>query len=366
MASSSRTKTADRQAILKKLLPLLKKQFKITVPKLDRPVMETMLYAVCLEDSTVEQADAAFARFTAMFPDLNEARVSSISELEPAFVDLAGADWRGFRTRAILQYVFDRTYNFEFESLRKKTLDLAAKQLSKIKHLSPFVRAFTLQQVVGAHLLPMDESSRRFLIWMGLGSPEMSEDELAESLKSQVRKAESHQFSFSIRAAAVDPATQAAFDPGVYPPPEEGHDPGTAIDRLTALYKHGLSSLKVAARTADASAAADKPSRSARSAKPVKGAKSGSADQPADTTAAKRPAKETSAPAAKATPPAKAPAAKSASPKANAASVHAKPAAKTKAAPKAASGKAASGKSATAKSAKGKSTSGKSKSSTKK
>ncbi|OYW19186.1 MAG: hypothetical protein B7Z55_09360, partial [Planctomycetales bacterium 12-60-4] len=159
MASSSRTKTADRQAILKKLLPLLKKHYKVTVPKLDRPVMETMLYAVCLENSTVEQADAAYVRFCQMFPDLNEARVSSISEIEPAFSGLAGTDWRAFRARAILQYVFDKTYNFEFESLRKKTLELAQKQLTKIKHLSPFVRTFTLQQVIGAHVLPIDEAS---------------------------------------------------------------------------------------------------------------------------------------------------------------------------------------------------------------
>ena len=42
---ASRAKTADRQSVLKKLLPLLKKHYKVAVCKLDRPVMETMLYA---------------------------------------------------------------------------------------------------------------------------------------------------------------------------------------------------------------------------------------------------------------------------------------------------------------------------------
>lgn len=246
MASSPRIKTADRQAVLKKLLPLLKKQYsKITIPELNRPVMETMLYAVCLEDSTVEQADAAFGRFRAMFPDLNEARVSSISEMEPAFADLDAKDWRSFRTRAVLQYVFDKTYNFEFESLRKKTLELATKQLAKIKHITPFVRTYTLQQVIGAHVIPVDPASGRFLTWLGLATPGQSLDELGESLKSIVRKAEAHQFSFSIRCAAADSRIKVAFDHDKYPVPEDGFDANTAIDRLTLLFKNGPAAIKV-------------------------------------------------------------------------------------------------------------------------
>lgn len=245
MASSSRTKLADRQAVLKKLLPLVKKQYpKVTIPKLDRPVMETMLYAVCLENATVEQADAAYAKFCQLFPDLNEARVSSISEMEPAFAGMDGVDWRAFRMRAILQYVFDKTYNFEFESLRKKTLELATKQLAKIRHLSPFVRTFTLQQVVGAHVLPIDAAMAQFLAWMGLATLDQPLDEIGESLKSSVRKAEAHQFCFSIRCMAADPKFKAAFDPVKFPAPTEGYDPNTGIDRLTSLLKNGVSSIK--------------------------------------------------------------------------------------------------------------------------
>ncbi len=311
MASSSRTKTADRQAILKKLLPVLKKQYKVPVPKLDRPVMETMLYAVCLENSTVEQADAAYARFSQMFPDLNEARVSSISEIEPAFSGLDGNDWRAFRARAILQYVFDKTYNFEFESLRKKTLELAEKQLTKIRHLSPFVRKFTLQQVIGAHVLPVDDATARFLIWMGLATADQPLDDMGESLKSAVRKAEAHQFSFSIRCIAADAQFKTAFDPKVYLPPAEGHDIGTAMDRLTALFKHGLSSVKSAPPPPPPVAEASKKSGKLKApivkevAKPVK-ASAGKADAPARTAPAAEPTKPAAPPKpAAAKPPAK-------------------------------------------------------------
>jgi len=299
MASSSRAKTADRQSVVKKLLPLLKKRYKITVPKLDRAVMETMLYATCLEDVNVDQAERAYARLHTLFPDLNEARVSAISELEPAFEGMSDPDWRAFRSRSILQYVFEKTFNFEFESLRKKTLELAMKQLAKIKHLSPFVRTFTLQQAVGAHLLPLDESSTRFVIWMGLAAPNQTADQAGDSLKSLIRKAEALQFCFAIRCAAADPKIRAAFDPGKYPHPADGHDAGTAIDRLTELFKSGPPAIKARPKPAVEPAAPAKGAKAA--AKPVK--------------AAAKPAKKAATKSAKPAPAKKAPAVKAAAAK---------------------------------------------------
>lgn len=305
MASSSRAKTADRQTVVKKLLPLLKKQYKTNVPKLDRPVMETMLYATCLEDATVEQAERAYARLHTLFPDLNEARVSAIAELEPAFEGMSDPDWRAFRSRAILQYVFEKTFNFEFETLRKKTLELATKQLAKIKHLSPFVRTFTLQQAVGAHLLPLDESSQRFLVWMGLAAPNQTADQVGDSLKSLIRKAEALQFCFAIRCAAADPKIRVAFDPAKYPHPADGHDPGTAIDRLAELMKSGPPQIKSKPKAAEPAPVAKPTAKSAaKAAKPVEK----SAEKPAKKAAA--PAKAAKAAPAKKVASAKKPAKK--------------------------------------------------------
>lgn len=312
MASSSRAKTADRQTVLKKLLPLLKKQYKTNVPKLDRAVMETMLYAVCLEDATVEQAEKAYHKLHTLFPDLNEARVSAIAELEPAFEGMSDPDWRAFRCRAILQYVFEKTFNFEFESLRKKTLELATKQLAKIKHLSPFVRTFTLQQAVGAHVLPLDESSHRFLTWMGLVVPGQNADQAGDSLKSLVRKAEALQFCFAIRCAAADPKIKIAFDPAKYPHPADGNDPGTAIERLTDLIKSGPPAIKaVKAKPAPEPAPAAKPTKAAAksTAAPSKPAAKSAPEKPAKKAAPTKAAAKP-APAKKAAPPAKKPAKK--------------------------------------------------------
>jgi hypothetical protein len=141
MVVASRAKASDRAALLKKLFPIIKKQYKVQVPKGDKPVLETMLYAICLEDSTVEEADTSFKRLLTDFPDLNEVRVSTVGEIEKAFVGQTASEWRAFRVISVLKFVFDKSYAFEFESLRKKTLDLATKQLAKIKDLSRCTRS---------------------------------------------------------------------------------------------------------------------------------------------------------------------------------------------------------------------------------
>lgn len=240
MVAASRAKASDRAALLKKLFPIIKKHYKVQIPKGDKPVLETMLYAICLEDSTVEEADQSFKRLFAEFPDLNEVRVSTVGEIERAFVGQTASEWRAFRVISVLKFVFDKSYSFEFESLRKKTLDLATKQLAKIKDLSPFVRDFTLHEVTGAHMIPIDGAMSRLLVWLGLTVPNQTLEQMGETMKGAVRKAEVETFVYTLRPLAADQAIQAAFDPAKYPPPEAGYDLDTAADRLTHLLKNGL------------------------------------------------------------------------------------------------------------------------------
>ncbi len=241
MVAASRAKTSDRAAILKKLLPAIKKQYKVAIPKHDRPVLETILFAICLEDATVPDAEQSYAKLFAEFPDLNEIRVSSVTEIERAFVGQTNSEWRAFRVRSVLQYVFEKSFAFEFESLRKKTLELATKQLAKIKHLSTFVRNYTLQAVIGAHLIPIDPAMGRCLVWLGLVPPNQDIEQMGETLKAVVRKSDLQVFCFSIRCLSTDKAVLDEFDSAKFPIPEDGHDGSAVTDRLAALYKSGAS-----------------------------------------------------------------------------------------------------------------------------
>lgn len=244
--AATKTKASDRAAVIKKLLPAIKKQYKVNIPKGDRPVLETMLFAVCLEDATVDDAERWYGRISTEFPDMNEARVSSVTELQRIFDQTETGDVRAYRMRGLLQYIFEKSYSFEFEGLRKKTLELATKQLAKIRHITPFVRMYTLQDTIGAHLLPLDDSTSKALVWLGLAAPGQSSDEVGEMLKSAVRKAESELFCCSLRCIATDPRINAAFS---YPPPDEdGFDAGDSVERLAELWKHGAAALKPKAK----------------------------------------------------------------------------------------------------------------------
>lgn len=260
MVAASRAKASDRAALLKKLFPIVKKTYKVLVPKGNKPVLETMLYAICLEDSTVEEADESFKKLFAEFPDLNEVRVSTVAEIERAFLGQASSEWRAFRVISVLKFVFDKSYAFEFESLRKKTLDLATKQLAKIKDLSSFVRDYTLHEVTGAHLIPIDTALSRLLLWLGLIPPNQTPEQIGEIMRAAIRKAEVESFTFTLRCLATDPILRPAFDPSKYQVPEGGYDVDTAVDRLNHLMKHGPEkpSKAVASKTPTAKPSATK------------------------------------------------------------------------------------------------------------
>lgn len=275
MTTQVKTK-ADRAGLLKKLVNVVKKYCKVPVPKHQLPVMETMLYAVCLEDTTVTHADEFFKAFQVAFPDLNEARVSSLVEIMPVFGGIPDAEWRAFRIRSILQYVFEKNFAFELEGLKKKTLELATKQLAKIESITPFVRAYTIQHALGAHVLPLDGRSLDLLVWLGMIEPGKSADEANELLKGQIRRNEADATIFAVRGLATD----ARFLAHLKSKPIAGHaafEAGTAIERLADVMSpkaaSATKSAKPAAKKATPKAAAPAKKKAAKTVAPKKAAK---------------------------------------------------------------------------------------------
>lgn len=274
MPTTRRAKASDKQGVCKKLVPLLKKRYPGGVPKSDRTVLRTILYGICLENAGAAEADRAFERLESNFHDLNEVRVSTIAELESIFEGMSDPAWRAMRVRGTLQYVFEKQFSFDFEGLRRKTLDLAAKQLARIKCLTPFVRDYTLLSVLGSHLVPADERMTRAAIWLGLAEPGMSPEQASEALKSSVRKADAPLLCQQLRQLATDPALIPAFDEvDHYTENDEEefpYDLDTAVARLKALFEHGHTAKKPANKSAASTAAStgtSKPKTSSKTSK---------------------------------------------------------------------------------------------------
>lgn len=280
MAAAHRGKTVDKQDVCKKLHVLLKKHYSGAAPKSELPVLETLLYAVCLEDSVPTQAEQAYARMLNGFHDLNEIRVSSIYELESIFEGLSDAAWRALRLKNVLQFVFESTYSFDFDGLKRKPTEQAVKMLTKIPHLSAFVRHFAMQSGLGMHVLPIDQRIRNLLVWLGLVEPTASLDAAAESLRSFVRKADAAAFCHLLRMLATDPKYFTVFDP---PSPPIEHHADEAVHRLEVLFKQGPAAAKKldAARIAEAQKALELQKASAKPAKSKESAKEHAHKEPA-------------------------------------------------------------------------------------
>ncbi|MGQ0635480.1 MAG: hypothetical protein ACT4QC_12770 [Planctomycetaceae bacterium] len=232
MVAAHRPKSPDKQEVCRKVAALLKKAYSSIPQPRERPVLETLLFAVCLENATVEQADAVYARVLNAFHDLNEVRVSSITELQAALGDLEHADWRALRIKNALQYVFETNYAFDFESLKRKTADLAAKQLSKISGLSYFPRAYVLQHCLGSHVLPIDSKMFAALVWLGLAERESGPEQAAEALRPFGRTADAGSFCHWLHCLAADHRRQRTLAAALTRPVESDKD---ALARLQQL-----------------------------------------------------------------------------------------------------------------------------------
>jgi endonuclease-3 len=160
---------SNKQRLLSQLFSLLKKRNAAAEGEPEpRPVLEQLIYAICREGTTRNKADKAFRNLRERFFDWNEIRVSSVREVEEAFEDMPRAELRAQRLIHLLQEVFETTFSFDLETLHKKGVKQAAKQLSRYEATNDHTVAWVVQQSLGGHAIPLDESSLRVVRRLGL------------------------------------------------------------------------------------------------------------------------------------------------------------------------------------------------------
>lgn len=310
MPSPSATKASDKQKACKKLLGLLHKDYGKAVPKFSSPVLDTMLFAACLEDNAWDAAQEGYDRLHRLYYDLNEVRVSSVAEIEETLSDLRLADWKGLRIRSILRFVFESTYTFDYEKLKRLTQDSAQKRLKKIDNMSPFIRNFTVQHCLGGYLVCLDSASTTAAIHLGLVPPGSNEEEAGDFLKAGLKKADTFPFTCALRCLATDPKFIDRLSD--VPDEDEEFDVGLVDQRYADLKKprKRKKKKKVVPETKKAAA---KTSKKAAAKKTAPAKKKTAAAASSGAAAKKKPAKK--APAAKKAAAKKAPAAKKAAAK---------------------------------------------------
>lgn len=163
--------SANRAALIGKAHKVLKKHYK-PVDYIERPLLEQLLFACCLENATYDAAEAAFQKLASGFFDWNEVRVSTVEELAESLPMLSEPRTAAANVKRILYAVFESTYSFEIEAFKKLNLGVAQQKLEKLTGVTPFALAVVTQASLGGHAIPLDRGTLNALRVLGIATDE--------------------------------------------------------------------------------------------------------------------------------------------------------------------------------------------------
>jgi endonuclease-3 len=197
--------TQSKAQFLTDVHTLLRRRYK---PKADRnasrlSVLKAVVYGICHEGTTREQANQALSRFKDEFFDWNEVRVSGVEEIQESLAGIPEPEHRARKIRRFLRQLFSRTYDFTLDALTKKPLKDALKVLHTYEAFSSdYVTATVVQQALGGHAIPIDKDTLRVLKRLGISDSAIPE--LRAALERAVPKNRGAEFLNLIEDLAND------------------------------------------------------------------------------------------------------------------------------------------------------------------
>lgn len=230
----------SKAQLLNDVHTLLQKRYKLE-PRAERlSVLESIVYGICHEGTTREQADQALSRFRKQFFDWNEVRVSSIEEIQDVLAGQVDAEERANRLRRFLRQLFEKTYDFNLDSLAKKPLKDSVALLKEYDAMeSDYVLATVIQQGLGGHALPVDVPIRRGLARLGVVKETDDPHEVRSHMERAVPKTRGTEF--------VDLMEELTHDTCIAGPPD---CPRCELRKICPTGQERLVSDKAAARLA--------------------------------------------------------------------------------------------------------------------
>ena len=178
----------NRAALIAKTHKTLKKHYTAVPPDLERPLLEQLLFACCLENAPYAAAEEALRSLQTSFFDWNEVRVSTVNELAEAVKMLPDPASAAAHVRRILQVVFETTYSFDLEALKKQNLGPATQRLQKLDGTTPFIVAYGVQTALGGHSIPLDRGALEALAIVGVINEAEQREGVAPGLERAIPK----------------------------------------------------------------------------------------------------------------------------------------------------------------------------------
>jgi endonuclease-3 len=194
----------SRSAQLTKLHKVLKKYYAAVEPDPSRPVLEQLLYGCLLENASYQAAEEAYAALAHGMFDWNEVRVSTVRELAEAMPGLPDPCAAANRVKRVLQSVFEGTYAFDLEELRKLNLGQAAERLKHIDGVCPFAVAYVVQAALAGHSIPLEPGALAVLEVLDLVTPEEVAEATVRGMERAIAKSKGTEFGSLLHQFAAD------------------------------------------------------------------------------------------------------------------------------------------------------------------
>jgi endonuclease III len=201
MASSNRADRFDH------LYKALRKHYKPIVDPTDRRVLDCLLYACCLEDSSHEAADEAFAKLQQTYFDANEIRVTTVAELSESLTSLPKAAAAASRLKKSLQSLFEARYSFDIDDLKKANLGKAVEEVAAWEGTSKFVMAYVTQHAFGGHAIPVDNQILSVCVGLELLTTAEASKGVLPGIERAIPKNKGLEFASLLHQFAVEYAT---------------------------------------------------------------------------------------------------------------------------------------------------------------
>ncbi len=203
----------NRTTIINKLQKVLKKHYKpFHTP--DMSVVDTLIYACCLENAFPDAAEVAFQNLKAVSFDLNELRVTTVGELGQVVKMLPHPKRAAYNLKRLLQSVFESQYSYDLEHLRKLKLGQVNQLLQKFEGSTPFVVSFVVQNTLGGHAIPIDRGTLECLYIVGIIDDQEKQSWLTPGLERAIPKNRGREF-FSLLHQLGAELTARPFGPTI-------------------------------------------------------------------------------------------------------------------------------------------------------
>ena len=197
------------------VLVLLKKRYKLDPAIQKFTVLESVIYGICHEDATRDQADQALEAFKAGFFDWNEVRVSSIADIQGVLEasKIHDAENRATKIRRFLRQLFEKTYGFNLDVLAKKPLKDSVKLLQEYEvFANDFILATVTRLALGGHAIGIDAPTRRALERLSVADLGVEAATLRAAIERAVPKNRGVEFVDLIEELAHDTCVEGEPD----------------------------------------------------------------------------------------------------------------------------------------------------------